>query len=65
MTESGYFSLDSLPPNTALGYIDNPDGTWKTNIYSLPVKGVLMGSIRNREGYGKVLECTYEFRTFK
>lgn len=39
MTESGYFSFDSLPPNTALGYIDKPDGTWKTNIYSLPVKG--------------------------
>jgi CubicO group peptidase (beta-lactamase class C family) len=39
MTQSGYFSLDSLPPNTALGYIDNPNGTWKTNIYSLPVKG--------------------------
>ncbi|WHX98567.1 serine hydrolase [Neobacillus sp. DY30] len=39
MTESGYFSFDSLPKNTAIGYIDNPDGTWKTNIYSLPVKG--------------------------
>ncbi|GGB43158.1 serine hydrolase domain-containing protein [Fictibacillus barbaricus] len=39
MTESGYFSFDALPSNTALGYIDNPDGTWKTNIYSLPVKG--------------------------
>ena len=39
MTESGYFSLDSLPSNTAIGYIDNPDGTWRTNIYSLPVKG--------------------------
>ncbi|WP_045519543.1 serine hydrolase domain-containing protein [Neobacillus niacini] len=39
MTQSGYFSFDSLPPNTALGYIDKPDGTWKTNIYSLPVKG--------------------------
>ncbi len=39
MTESGYFSLDALPSNTALGYIDNADGTWKTNIYSLPVKG--------------------------
>lgn len=39
MTESGYFSLNSLPSNTALGYIDNPDGSWKTNIYSLPVKG--------------------------
>ncbi len=39
MKESGYFSLDSLPSNTAIGYIDNPNGTWKTNIYSLPVKG--------------------------
>ncbi|TLS36167.1 serine hydrolase domain-containing protein [Pseudalkalibacillus caeni] len=39
MTDSGYFSFDMLPPNTASGYIDNPDGTWKTNIYSLPVKG--------------------------
>ncbi|MQR94431.1 serine hydrolase domain-containing protein [Fictibacillus phosphorivorans] len=39
MTDSGYFSFDSLPANTATGYIENSDGTWKTNIYSLPVKG--------------------------
>ncbi|MBT2639784.1 serine hydrolase domain-containing protein [Bacillus sp. ISL-39] len=39
MMDSGYFSFDALPSNTALGYIDLPDGTWKTNIYSLPVKG--------------------------
>ncbi|RSD28455.1 serine hydrolase domain-containing protein [Mesobacillus subterraneus] len=39
MTNSGYFSFDQLPTNTATGYIDLPDGTWKTNIYSLPVKG--------------------------
>lgn len=39
MKDSGYFSFDALPANTALGYIDNSDGTWKTNIYSLPVKG--------------------------
>lgn len=39
MNQSGYFSFDALPPNTALGYIDLPTGTWKTNIYSLPVKG--------------------------
>jgi CubicO group peptidase (beta-lactamase class C family) len=39
MEESGYFEFDALPPNTALGYIDYPDGTWKSNIYSLPVKG--------------------------
>ncbi len=39
MADSGYFSMDRLPANTAFGYIDSPDGTWKTNIYSLPVKG--------------------------
>jgi CubicO group peptidase (beta-lactamase class C family) len=39
MKDSGYFSLDSLPKNTALGYIDEEDGTWRTNIYSVPVKG--------------------------
>lgn len=39
MSRSGYFELDNLPSNTAIGYIDFPDGTWKTNIYSLPVKG--------------------------
>ncbi|ESU31972.1 hypothetical protein G3A_13785 [Bacillus sp. 17376] len=39
MNDSGYFSFDALPSNTALGYIDLPDGSWKTNIYSVPVKG--------------------------
>lgn len=39
MNDSGYFSFDSLPERTALGYIDNDDGTWKSNIYSMPVKG--------------------------
>lgn len=39
MEDSGYFAMDALPKNTALGYIDHEDGTWKTNIYSLPVLG--------------------------
>ncbi|MEK4146598.1 serine hydrolase [Robertmurraya sp. FSL W8-0741] len=39
MMESGYFEFDALPSNTSVGYIDFPDGTWKTNIYSLPAKG--------------------------
>ncbi|GGM18532.1 penicillin-binding protein [Paraliobacillus quinghaiensis] len=39
MKDSGYFEFDSLPRHTALGYIDFPNGKWKTNIYSLPVKG--------------------------
>ncbi|MFD2922879.1 serine hydrolase domain-containing protein [Halobacillus naozhouensis] len=39
MDQSGYFSLDSLPENTAYGYIDQQDGAWKTNMYSIPIKG--------------------------
>lgn len=39
MDRSGFFAFESLPSNAALGYIDNQDGTWRTNIYSLPVKG--------------------------
>lgn len=39
LENSGYYLFDQLPSNTAQGYIDLPDGNWKTNIYSLPVKG--------------------------
>ncbi|WLD95465.1 beta-lactamase family protein [Alkalihalobacillus sp. AL-G] len=39
MSDSGYFSLDQLPKNTAYGYIGNDDGTWRTNNYSIPIKG--------------------------
>lgn len=30
---------DQLPRNTAIGYIDHEDGTWNTNIFSIPIKG--------------------------
>ncbi|WP_052088387.1 serine hydrolase domain-containing protein [Paenibacillus wynnii] len=39
MERSGYFSLDQLPSNTAQGYIEHDDGSWRSNIYSIPVKG--------------------------
>lgn len=39
MTDSGYFSLDALPSKTALGYIDHPDSSWRTNQYAIPIKG--------------------------
>ncbi|VDG96951.1 Penicillin-binding protein E [Lysinibacillus sphaericus] len=39
MQDSGYFEMDRLPARTALGYIENEDGSWKTSIYSLPAKG--------------------------
>ncbi len=40
MTASGYYRMDQLPKDTALGYIDDVDmKTWKTNFYSVPVIG--------------------------
>ncbi|MCA1023705.1 serine hydrolase domain-containing protein [Halobacillus litoralis] len=40
MYDSGYFSLDQLPVNTAIGYInDKEKGTWRTNVYSIPKQG--------------------------
>ena len=43
MNDSGYFSLDKLPRHTALGYIkDETNQNWRTNAYSIPIKGGLM-----------------------
>lgn len=39
MQDSGYFLTDQLPRNTAIGYIDADDGTWTSNIFSIPVQG--------------------------
>ncbi|MGI2328763.1 serine hydrolase domain-containing protein [Planococcus sp. YIM B11945] len=38
MNESGYFSLDRLPAQTAYGYIEE-DGAWRTNQYAIPIQG--------------------------
>ncbi len=43
MTDSGFFALNQLPGRTALGYIDDEDGTWKTNVYNLPIIGASDG----------------------
>jgi CubicO group peptidase (beta-lactamase class C family) len=39
MMESGYFSADQLPRDTALSYIDEEDGSYRTNIFSVPIVG--------------------------
>ncbi|WP_367619082.1 serine hydrolase [Planococcus shixiaomingii] len=38
MVDSGYFSLDRLPAQTAYGYIEEENG-WRTNHYALPILG--------------------------
>ncbi|MDQ0254035.1 CubicO group peptidase (beta-lactamase class C family) [Evansella vedderi] len=40
MNSSGYFFLNQLPTNTAIGYIyDEKSASWRTNIYSIPIRG--------------------------
>ena len=39
MTDSGYFSTDQLPKNTAYAYIQNEDGSWRTNFFTVPIIG--------------------------
>ncbi|MCS1350412.1 serine hydrolase [Mechercharimyces sp. CAU 1602] len=40
MKQSGYFRMDMLPKNVAIGYIDDDHlSSWRTNVYSLPLKG--------------------------
>lgn len=39
MTRSGYFAMDALPENTALGYVHRASGESRTNIFSVPSIG--------------------------
>ena len=42
MDRSGYFALNKLPEQTALGYVEAAEG-WRTNIYNLPIVGASDG----------------------
>lgn len=43
MIDTGYFELDQLPTNTAIGYIRKKDGSYRSNIYSIDSKGTGAG----------------------
>lgn len=38
MNDSGFFELNRLPENTAIGYVEDDNG-WRTNVYNLPIVG--------------------------
>jgi CubicO group peptidase (beta-lactamase class C family) len=42
MDHSGFFAMNRLPENTALGYVEEEAG-WRTNIYNLPIVGASDG----------------------
>lgn len=39
MIDSGYYATDRLPERTAYGYIEDDDGSWRTNFFAVPVIG--------------------------
>lgn len=43
MVDTGYFALDHLPDRCANAYIFDENGEWRTNIYSVDVKGTGAG----------------------
>ena len=43
MDQSGYFVSNKLPEKTALGYIMEADGGWRTNVFNLPIIGASDG----------------------
>ncbi|MCL2573647.1 MAG: beta-lactamase family protein [Defluviitaleaceae bacterium] len=46
LERTGFYCMDNLPPNTALGYMeDEGSGQWRTNIFSLPIMGGSDGGI--------------------
>ncbi|MBL1421317.1 MAG: beta-lactamase family protein [Alphaproteobacteria bacterium] len=45
MHNTGFYAFDALPPNTAIGYIEQPDNTYQTNQNALPFIGASDGGI--------------------
>ena len=46
LTHTGFYRMDSLPPNTALGYMEDENtGEWRLNTDSLPIIGGSDGGI--------------------
>jgi len=46
LTHTGFYRMDSLPPNTAMGYmLDEDTEEWRTNIFSMPIMGGSDGGI--------------------
>jgi CubicO group peptidase (beta-lactamase class C family) len=39
MTSSGFFASDALPLQAAIGYIRNDDGSYRSNVFAVPVVG--------------------------
>jgi len=45
LKRTGFYRMDNLPANTAIGYMEDDGGGWKTNMFTLPVIGGADGGI--------------------
>ena len=45
LNRTGFYRMDALPMNTAIGYMESEDGGRKTNLFSLPIIGGSDGGI--------------------
>ena len=66
MRSSGYFLSNRLPEHTALGYIEEKDGNWHTNLFALPIVGHGDGGVFcTAADYGRFWKAFFELRYFK
>ncbi|MCL2702645.1 MAG: beta-lactamase family protein [Defluviitaleaceae bacterium] len=45
LAHTGFYRMDALPANTALGYMGDENGEWRTNIFNMPVIGGADGGL--------------------
>lgn len=63
MNDSGYFYSNKLPENTALGYVKEESGEWRTNIYDVPIIGGSDGGVyTTAEDLSKLWEGIFSYR---
>jgi len=65
MRSSGYFFSNRLPEHTALGYIEEKEGAWHTNLFALPIIGHGDGgAFCTAADYGRFWKAFFEKRYF-
>ena len=63
MNNTGYFSMDNLPPGCSYGYTKDCNGNLKKNIYSVPIVGGPDGGIfTNAEDMSKLWNGLFDFQ---
>jgi CubicO group peptidase (beta-lactamase class C family) len=66
MRSSGYFFSDRMPADCAQGYIEEADGSWRSNVFAVPVVGHGDGgTFTNAADMGRFWKAFFEKTYFK